>query len=190
MGRTLGSMDAFAIYTGAGPLAVELASFTANATGSGVTLAWETVSETDNAGFNVYRTGSVGDRPEQVGGSVGDRPEQEEHPELVEGWVKLNDVLIAAAAPGSSQGHSYTFTDATATQGATYWYALEDVALDGTATRHEPVVVTLAEPNAVGLAAFGAVGYAGGWTGYYGLLALAAAALSAVAGAGLRRRRR
>ena len=33
---------------------------------------------------------------------------------------------------------------------------LEDVALDGTATRHEPVSVTVVEPNAVGLAAFGA----------------------------------
>jgi len=34
----------------------------------------------------------------------------------------------------------------------TYWYALEDVALDGTSTRHDPVAVTVAGPNAVGLA--------------------------------------
>lgn len=40
------------------PLAVTLASFTAAATADGVTLAWETVSETDNAGFNVYRAES------------------------------------------------------------------------------------------------------------------------------------
>ncbi len=60
---------------------------------------------------------------------------------------------------------------------------LEDVALNGTATRHEPVIVTVVEPNAVGLASFGAAGYDSGWAGYYGFLALAAA-LSAVAGAG------
>ncbi len=39
------------------PQAVDLAGFTATAAAEGVTLAWETVSETDNAGFNVYRGG-------------------------------------------------------------------------------------------------------------------------------------
>ncbi len=151
----------------AGPLAVDLAGFTAAAGAEGVTLAWETVSETDNAGFNVYRAGSVADRPEQE-------------------WVKLNDALIAAAAPGSSEGHSYAFTDATAAQGATYWYALEDVALDGTLTRHAPVSVTVAQPNAVGLAGFGAAPVAGAMPALAGLAALALAALAGVAA---RRRR-
>ena len=71
-----------AMYNCPSPLAVDLAAFTATAGADGVTLAWETVSETDNAGFNVYRA---------EGGSVGDRPQQG-HPELVEGaWIKLND---------------------------------------------------------------------------------------------------
>ncbi len=143
-----------------GPLAVTLASFTAEATGDGVTLTWETVSETDNVGFNLYRADS------------------EAGP-----WLKLNAALIPAAAPGSSQGHVYTWTDATATPGMTCWYMLEDVALDGTATRHAPVEVTVGEPNAVGLVGFGAAA-----TGP-GLAGLAVLALAALAAAGTRRRR-
>ncbi len=65
------------------PLAVTLAAFDAQATADGVMLAWETVSELDNAGFNVYRA------------------ESETGP-----WSKLNDALIPAAAPGSSEGHA------------------------------------------------------------------------------------
>ncbi len=108
------------------PLAVTLASFTAEATGDGVTLAWETVSEQDNAGFNVHRA------------------ESEAGP-----WTQRNDALIPAAAPGSSEGHAYTWTDTAAEPNLTYWYMLEDVALDGTTTQHAPVVASLAEPNAL-----------------------------------------
>ncbi len=38
-----------------GPVPVELSSFLASATESGVQLEWRTVSESDNLGFNVYR---------------------------------------------------------------------------------------------------------------------------------------
>jgi hypothetical protein len=42
-----------------GPLPIQLASFKATAlTGSGVTLTWTTVSETNNYGFNVQRNGA------------------------------------------------------------------------------------------------------------------------------------
>ncbi len=113
------TFTSFSDITGgeAGTLAVDLAAFTADATPTGVTLAWETVSETDNAGFNVYRA---------EGGSVGDRPQQEGT------WVRLNAALIPAAAPGSSEGHAYTWTDATARPNTPYRYRLEAVALDGT----------------------------------------------------------
>ncbi len=120
-----GSFTSFSDFSGGnwGTLAVDLASFTADATPAGVTLAWETVSETDNAGFNVYRA---------EGGSVGptgvlreDRPQQEG------AWVRLNAALIPAAAPGSSEGHAYTWTDATARPNTPYRYRLEAVTLDG-----------------------------------------------------------
>ncbi len=166
------------------PLAVDLASFTAAATSDGVTLAWETVSEVENAGFNVYRA---------AGGSVGDRPQQEEvgqddgssgiDPLRMTGWVRLNETLIPAATPGAAQGNVYTWTDAAATTGTT-WYMLEDVDLNGAATRHEPVSVTVAEPNAVGMAGFGAAG-----TALPALGGLGALALAALAGAAARKRR-
>ena len=101
--------NAASVSTPANPLAVTLAAFTAATTASGVTLAWETVAETDNAGFNLYRADS------------------EAGP-----WTRLNAALIPAAAPGSSGGHAYAWVDATAQPNTTYLYRLEAVALDGT----------------------------------------------------------
>ena len=166
----------------ASPLAVDLAHFTATVAGEGVTLAWETVSELNNAGFNVYRAGSVGDRPE-VGGSVGDRRARVD---------EANQTLIVAPAPGSSEGHSYTFTHRPRPRVRPTGTCWRTWGLDGTATRHEPVSVTVTEPNVVGLAAFGAAPVAASMPALAGLaaLAMAAAALSTVAGAGWRRRRR
>ncbi len=122
------------------PQAVALAAFTADATADGVTLTWETVSETDNAGFNLYRS------------TTPLRSDDFSRPSPA--WLKLNEALIPSAAPGSSTGHVYTYTDTTVEPGATYWYMLEDVALDGTATRHAPVQVTVGEPTALRLTSF------------------------------------
>ncbi len=134
------------------PAAVNLASFTAAAAAEGVTLAWETVSEMDNAGFNVYRS-------ESAAGP----------------WMQVNAALIPAAAPGSAEGHAYTWVDAGVQPGLTYFYRLEDVALSGATTLHDPVSVTLPAPTAVGLASFTA--------------ASTTPALAGLAGLGLRRRR-
>ncbi len=144
------------------PLAVDLAVFSVEATAAGVVLTWETISEVGNAGFNVHRAAS----------DTGP-------------WTQINSALIPAAAPGSSEGHAYTWIDATVTPGATYWYALEDVALDGTVTRHAPVMVALAEPNAVGLAAFSATAAAPALAGCVATTLVVAA----LAGARSRRRR-
>ncbi len=144
------------------PLAVDLASFTAAAAPEGVTLAWQTVSEMDNAGFNVYRS------------------ESDAGP-----WVKLTETLIPAAAPGSAEGQAYTWTDTTAQAGLTYFYQLEDIALSGATTLHAPVSVALMGPNAIGLAGFGATAA----TSAPALAGLAGVALAALAGMGLRRKR-
>ncbi len=155
------------------PLAVTLASFTAAAATDGVTLAWETVAETDNAGFNLYRATSP------LRSDDFSRPSP--------AWHKLNDALIPSAAPGSAQGHAYTWTDTTVEPGATYWYWLEDVSLAGGTTLHGPVSVTVGEPTAVGLVGLSAAG--GPVSALPGWAVVAALGLALLAGLGAGRRR-
>jgi hypothetical protein len=92
----------------------------AQAGADGVTLAWETGTEIDNAGFNLYRATSAD-------GS----------------YTKVNDALIAAQGDPVS-GASYSFADAPGY--GTFYYKLEDVDLHGTSTLHGPVKVTVARP--------------------------------------------
>ena len=127
--RTLDAMDAFAIYAGS-PLAVTLASFDAQAQSGYVLVSWETVSELDNRGFNLYRTGSAADQPGQD--------------DLL--------VFVPSQAPGAVQGSVYSFEDTTVVAGQTYWYWLEDVDVSGATTLHGPVSVVYQTPTAVGLA--------------------------------------
>ena len=116
----------------AGPLAVTLVSFAAEATPDGALVRWETVSEVDNAGFNLYRNTT----PDTVGELLANVPSQ---------------------APGSTQGYAYSYDDADVQAGQTYWYWLEDVSLSGATTLHGPVSVTVQTPTAVSLAGFEAV---------------------------------
>ena len=100
------------------PTAITLASFTAEPGVGGVTLAWETGTEVDNAGFNVCRA------------SAPDGP-----------YAKINAALIAAQGDPVA-GASYTFLDKGLAPG-TYTYKLEDVDLNGVATLHGPVSATV-----------------------------------------------
>ena len=78
------------------PLIVTLADFTATPSADHVLLAWSTVSEIDNLGFNLWRGASPDDPSE-----------------------RLNDTLIPSQAPGNTQGFDYTWTDTTVAAGAT-----------------------------------------------------------------------
>ena len=98
--------------------AIELASFTAKPGAGAVRLAWQTATEIDNAGFNLYRATSADGR-----------------------YTKVNDALIAADGAGVS-GASYSFLDQRLLPG-TYFYKLEDVDLNGVATMHGPVSATV-----------------------------------------------
>ena len=131
-----GTVSSFSDFTGGeqAALAVTLASFAAEAQADRVVVTWETVSEIDNAGFNLYRTGSVGDRPEQ-GDLIATVPSQ---------------------APGSTQGAAYSFEDLDVQAGQTYWYTLEDVSLGGATTLHGPVSATVQAPTAVTLSGISA----------------------------------
>jgi hypothetical protein len=102
------------------PTAVDLASFTAEAAGPAIQLNWQTTTEVDNLGFNLYRAESAG----------GTR-------------TPLNAALIPGQLPGSPVGGIYSFLDTTALRGVTYYYWLEDVDLGGATGLHGPVSAAL-----------------------------------------------
>jgi hypothetical protein len=97
-------------------LAVDLTRFDAAWSGKSVLVTWQTNSEIGNLGFNLSR-------------QSGNGPE-----------VKLNSGLILSKSSGGTEGALYTWTDKTVKPGRTYQYFLEDVADDGTVTRHGPIV--------------------------------------------------
>lgn len=109
----------FAMVTESNPTAVELISFNAESIPEGVKISWETASEMDNPGFNLYRADSLDSEK-----------------------VQLNDTLILPnVAPGSPFGATYEFVDTGATAFQTYFYWLEDIDASGVITLHGPVIV-------------------------------------------------
>jgi hypothetical protein len=104
---------------GVGPTGVVVGSFHATVSSKGVILTWQTVSEHNNLGFNLYRS---------------------ESPELL--GERLNETLIPSQAPGEGMGASYAFLDGTILPGVTCYYTLEDVDVAGRSTGHGPVTVT------------------------------------------------
>ena len=94
------------------PTVVTLTSFIATVSDGKVELKWETASEIDNAGFNIWRS-------ETEAGE----------------YVKITDNLI----PAQGSDYQYSFTDDAVVKGNTYYYKLEDIDLYGVATFHGPV---------------------------------------------------
>jgi hypothetical protein len=114
------------------PLAVTLASFGATAQVGHISVAWETVSEIGNAGFNLYRS------------TDGD-------------WSSAELLTyVPSQAPGSAQGASYIYDDFGVASGQTAWYWLETVDFSGVTSLQGPVNATLQVPTAVTVTTFGA----------------------------------
>jgi hypothetical protein len=110
------------------PTAVELARFEVESEADGVLVTWETASELDNVGFNLYRA------------------EASEGP-----YTQLNTTLIPPQMPGSVMGAVYTWLDEDANPLVAHYYVLEDVDVKGVVTSHGPVAsVVVAAPTAVG----------------------------------------
>ncbi len=110
------NFDLYMAQLGNSPTAVKLISFAARPVSAGILLTWETASERDNLGFNLYRSEAAG----------------------VQG-TRLNDALIPSALPGGDLGASYEYLDAGARPAVTYYYTLEDVDFSGRRTAHGPV---------------------------------------------------
>ena len=97
---------------------ITLSSFTAKASNAHVKLNWETESEIDNVGFNIYRSET------EVGG-----------------YEQINAALIPAKG-SATDGAKYSYIDRTAKNRKTYYYILEDVDVNGVGTPHGPVSAT------------------------------------------------
>jgi len=99
------------------PTLVTVSSLQAIPSNRLVTIRWNTESEIDNAGFNIYRTTLNGET------------------------IKLNKNIIAAQG-SATNGAVYEFADNTAENRKTYSYQLEDIDTSGTARLHGPVNAT------------------------------------------------
>jgi hypothetical protein len=106
-----------------GPTAVSLVSLTATPAGSAILVEWETATEIDNLGFNLYRASS------------------EDGPR-----VQLNGSLIPSQAPGSQAGAAYAYLDETSAPGINYYW-LEAMDTRGVTTLHGPVSAVVHSSN-------------------------------------------
>lgn len=147
-------------YTfGPGPLTVMLASFGAEQQGGVVLVSWETSTELNNRGFNLYRSTS----PLSPG-------------------QQLNTTLIPSQAQGSNTGFAYTWEDQDGLAvGIIYYYWLVDVDLNGATTLHGPVSVTIVQPTAVTLSGLQASSTAANVVGLWWLLIITAITVAALA---------
>jgi hypothetical protein len=106
------------------PTAVELVSFRAAPTPASIVLEWETASEIDITGFNLWR-------------------KTLKEPD----YTRIAEVPIQGAFP---LGAEYAYEDTDVFPGITYKYQLEDVHVTDQNTRHGPVSATIGDIVAVG----------------------------------------
>ena len=105
------------------PTAVELSYFTATPGQDEILLEWETASEPDLQGFNLYRAESPNGFPTGT-------------------YEQLNQTLIPSTGD-PVQGDYYSYADQGVMPGVRYYYWLEDVA-EGRTSSHGPVDAMLA----------------------------------------------
>jgi hypothetical protein len=107
-------------------LPVTLSNFTGVFTNSSPVLQWETKSEDNNAGWNLYRGNNDSDFDENA-------------------TLKINNEIIEGAGT-TSEPSNYYYTDIyEVEQGNTYWYWLESVANNGETVTYGPITLTIPE---------------------------------------------
>ena len=107
------------------PLPVTLSAFTASFSGGSSLLSWTTQSESNNLGWNVYRS---------------------ETENIVES-VQANSNLVEGAGTTTEQT-DYTFADTYETYtNSSYWYWIESVDNSGSTSLHGPARVDTPEDN-------------------------------------------
>jgi hypothetical protein len=96
---------------------VDLLYFRAESSATAVTLVWETATELDNLGFNIYRSNN-GNRSQAI---------------------RLNESLIASKVGGQPIGATYDFPDLTAQPDTIYTYWLQSVDVNGLTEDYGPI---------------------------------------------------
>ncbi len=116
-------------------------------------VSWETVSELNNAGFNLYRA-------------------------LAADGQRSLLAYMPPAAPGSTAGAAYRVRDDAVAAGQTLWYWLEAVDVSGASQLFGPVSLAVEAPTAVTL-----VGWSSSSRAPEAVLAAALALTAALGGA-------
>jgi hypothetical protein len=91
---------------------------------STIVIEWETETEFDTAGFNIYRAEAVNADCAQL---------------KTDAYEQINDVLIPSSADPAS-GAAYSYTDANVSAGQQYCYVLEDVEFGQQTEQHPPFI--------------------------------------------------
>ncbi|MFH1729488.1 MAG: VCBS repeat-containing protein [Pseudomonadota bacterium] len=104
-------------YKNTGSLFITLNYFTANSSKENLSilLEWQTTSEINTAGFNIYRTLLIGGN-----------------------YKKINSDLIAASG-NDLQGSYYSFDDTGIEPALEYYYKLEEITIDGSSIFYGPI---------------------------------------------------
>ena len=111
------------------PTAVDVSELTATQQDDHVAVAWQTTSEVEIVGFNVWRR---------------DHPENE--------YVRINDATIWATTPGGSSSAQYTWHDVQAPTTGALTYRLEVLKADGGSEPYGEADITIGdvpEPQAL-----------------------------------------
>jgi hypothetical protein len=123
-----GSRPYIATVSSPPPLPVEMASFDAVQSGSSVELTWQTVSETNNAGFRVQRQTETG-------------------------WTSLDFVESKATGGTTTEAQSYRYTIDGELEPGTHQFRLQQKDLDGTTSFTDVVSVDVGLNEALRLSA-------------------------------------
>ena len=127
-GEKLSGGVSYELHPPEGPLSVSLDSFTANAADGKVTINWTTGTETNNAGFTLWRA-------TPIDGQCSTDPYNYKD-------VKQVQPLVYSKSQDGVLGASYSEEDQNVEAGVTYCYGLEDIEYNGTRKFHVDKIIS------------------------------------------------
>ena len=108
-----------------GSVPVKMTALTATTTTDDVTLKWRTATETNNLGFNIYRSDTKDGK-----------------------YIKLNTILLSGAGTDATP-HDYLFTDENIVDTRTYYYYIECVDFNGKRDKSPILQITVGQDSEV-----------------------------------------